>query len=226
MHYEYILILQLIFKPVLKPRNSPLTTHKTLKSPGEAKKEFKNSVFIGHASPVKNEDEAKEFIKQIKERHSDANHNVSAYLIKSGNDLAMKYDDDGEPAGSSGKPIFKVLELKDIHNAVVVVTRYFGGTKLGFGGLARAYRETAAAAIEDAGVIEVHETVNITIHFEYPQTQKIKNLILIQDYGNIIAENYSDEVEFTLEIIKEKENDFIKKLSDLTKNKVKIEYKS
>ena len=203
-----------------------MTTHKTLKTSGEANKEFKNSAFIGYASPVKNEAEAKEFIKQIKERHSDANHNVSAYLIKSGSDLAMKYDDDGEPAGSSGKPMFKVLELKEIHNAVVVVTRYFGGTKLGFGGLARAYRETAVGAIEDAGVIEVHETVNLTIHFEYTQTQKIKNLILMQDYGNILAENYSDEVEFTLEVIKEKENDFIEKLSNLTKNKMKIEYQS
>lgn len=201
-----------------------MTTHKTLKAPGEAKKEFKNSVFIGHAHPVKNEDEAKDFIKQVKERHSDANHNVSAYLIKSGNNLAMKYNDDGEPAGSSGKPIFKVLELKEIHNAVVVVTRYFGGTKLGFGGLARAYRETAVAAIENAGVIEVHETVNITIHFEYPQTQQIKNLI--QDFGSIISEEYSDEVQFTLEIIKEKENEFIEKLGNLTKNKAKIEYQS
>lgn len=201
-----------------------MTTHKTLKSPGESKKEFKNSAFIGHAHPVKNEDEAKDFIKQVKERHSDANHNVSAYLIKSGNNLAMKYNDDGEPAGSSGKPIFKVLELKDIHNAVVVVTRYFGGTKLGFGGLARAYRETAVAAIENAGVIEVHETVNIAIHFEYPQTQKIKNLI--QDFGSIISEEYSDEVQFTLEIIKEKENEFIEKLGNLTKNKAKIEYQS
>ncbi len=201
-----------------------MTSHKTLKAPGETKKEFKNSAFIGYAIPVKNEDEAKEFIKQIKERHSDANHNVSAYLIKSGNDLAMKYDDDGEPAGSSGKPIFKVLELKEIHTAVVVVTRYFGGTKLGFGGLARAYRETAAAAIEDAGIIEVHETVNITIHFEYPQTQQMKNLI--QDFGSIISEEYSDEVQFTLEIIKEKENEFIEKLGNLTKNKAKIEYQS
>ncbi len=201
-----------------------MTTHKTLKAPGKAKKEFKNSVFTGHARPVQNEDEAKDFIKQIKKQYSDANHNVSAYLIKSGNDLAMKYNDDGEPAGSSGKPIFKVLELKDIHNAVVVITRYFGGTKLGFGGLARAYRETAVAAIEDAGVIEVHETVNITIHFEYPQTQKIKNLI--QSYGSIISEEYSDEVEFTLEVIKENENEFIEKLGNLTKNEVKIEYRS
>ena len=203
-----------------------MTTHKTLKAPGEAKKEFKNSAFIGRAIPVKNEDEAKEFIKQIKERHSDANHNVSAYLIKSGNDLAMKYDDDGEPAGSCGKPIFKVMELKEIHNAVVVVTRYFGGTKLGFGGLTRAYRETAAAAIEDAGILEIHETINLKIRFEYPQTQKIKNLILTQDYGNIISEQYSDEVEFTLEVIKEKENDFTEKLANLTKNKVKIECQS
>ncbi|MGP8330186.1 MAG: IMPACT family protein [Methanosarcinaceae archaeon] len=203
-----------------------MTTHKTLKALGEAKKEFKNSVFIGYASPVKNEGEAKYFIEQVKKRHINADHNVSAYLIKSDNNFAMKYDDDGEPIGSCGKPIFKVLELKCIKNAVIVVTRYFGGIKLGFGGLTRAYRETAVTTIENAGIIEVHETINLKIRFEYPQTQKIKNLILKHNYVNIIAENYSNEVEFTLGIIKENENEFIAKLGDLTKNKAKIEYQS
>lgn len=203
-----------------------MTTHKTLKVPGEAKKEFKNSVFIGYASPVKNEGEAKYFIEKVKKRHINADHNVSAYLIKSDNNFAMKYDDDGEPAGSCGKPIFKVLELNGVKNAVIVVTRYFGGIKLGFGGLTRAYRETAVTTIENAGIIEVNETVNLKIRFEYPQTQKIKNLILKNNYVNVIAENYSNEVEFTLVIIKENENEFIAKLGDLTKNKAKIEYQS
>ncbi|HOA70087.1 MAG TPA: YigZ family protein [Methanosarcina thermophila] len=96
---------------------------------------------MGYARPVESEHEAKAFIKKIKELHRDANHNVSAYFIKEKSSFALKYDDDGEPAGSSGKPVFKILESKEIWNAVVVVTRYFGGIKLGFGGLSRAYRK-------------------------------------------------------------------------------------
>ena len=91
--------------------DSRLPSYKTLKKPGKIQKEFKNSVFIAYARPVKSEDEAKAFVKEIKKLHPDANHNVSAYIVKNEKSLALKYDDDGEPAGSSGKPIFKVLEL-------------------------------------------------------------------------------------------------------------------
>lgn len=199
-----------------------MTSYKTLKGPGKAQKDFKNSIFIGYAQPIKDEAGAKDFIERVKELHSDANHNVSAYLIKTGNDLAMKYDDDGEPAGSSGKPVFKVLELKEISNAVVVVTRYFGGIKLGFGGLSRAYRETAVAAIEEAGIIEVHETVQLKIRFGYPEIQKVKNLV--EDYGSISDEEYSDVVEFTVEVRKGEEEEFAGKLKNSTKNRATVEY--
>ena len=198
-----------------------MTSYKTLKGPSKVQKDFKNSIFIGYARPIKDESEARDFIEEIKELHNDANHNVSAYLIKSGSNLAMKYDDDGEPAGSSGKPVFKVLELKEISNAVVVVTRYFGGIKLGFGGLSRAYRETAVAAIEEAGIIEVYETVQLKIRFAYPEIQKVKKLA--EDYGNISDEEYSDVVEFTIEVKKGEDDGFIEKLTNLTKNQVKIE---
>lgn len=198
-----------------------LKSYKTLKCCGKAQKEFKNSLFIGYARNVEREDEAKTFIKEIKELHRDANHNVSAYIIKEKRSFALKYDDDGEPAGSSGKPIFKILESKEILNAVVVVTRYFGGTKLGFGGLSRAYRNTALSAIEEAEIIEVFEQVRLRVHLRYAESQKVRNLI--EKYGTIQEEMYSDTVEFTLLVRKELEDEFVKKVKDQTKNKVELE---
>ena len=177
-------------------------------------------MFIAYARPVKSENEAKAFVKEIKELHPDANHNVSAYLVKNENSLAIKYDDDGEPAGSSGKPVFKILELKELRDAAIVVTRYFGGIKLGYGGLSRAYRETAIAAIEEAGTVEVFEKVRFSIRIGYPEVQKVRNLI--GEYGEISGEEYSDVVEFTLEIIQGIEEEFLGKLVNLTRNKVEI----
>lgn len=193
----------------------------TLNSLGESQKEYRNSVFIGYASPVKDEKEARDFIQNIKGRHADANHNVSAYIIKSNSSLAIKYDDDGEPAGSSGKPIYKVLEMKEINNAAVVVTRYFGGIKLGFGGLAKAYRETAIEAIENAGFIEVHERSILCIKFSYPDIDKIK--MLVSQHGIILKEEFSEIVIFKVEMDSDKIDTFVEQLTDLTKNKAKIE---
>ncbi|MGB9940532.1 IMPACT family protein [Methanosarcina sp.] len=178
-------------------------------------------MFIGYASPVESENEAKAFIKRVKELHPDANHNVSAYFIRQGSSFALKYDDDGEPSGSSGKPVFKMLESKEILNAVVVVTRYFGGIKLGFGGLSRAYRDTALSALEEAGIIEVFEQVRLRIHLGYAESQKVRNLI--GKYGIIEKETYSDTVEFVLLVKKEFEDEFIKKVRDETKNKAELE---
>ncbi|TFH04298.1 MAG: YigZ family protein [Methanosarcina sp.] len=198
-----------------------MNNYKTLRSPGMAQREFKNSKFIGYARQVKNETEAKAFIKEIKELHRDADHNVSAYFVKEGGSFALRYDDDGEPAGSSGKPVFKVLESKGLYNAAVVVTRYFGGIKLGFGGLSRAYRETAISAIEEAGTVEVFEEVRFRIRFGYPEIQKIKNLI--EEHGKVEEEKYSDTVEFIILVKKSFEENFLEKLAKLTRNEVELE---
>ncbi|WP_048040824.1 IMPACT family protein [Methanosarcina mazei] len=198
-----------------------MNNYKTLKSSGKAQKEFKNSIFIGYARHVKTETEAKAFINEIKKLHKDANHNVSAYLVKEEGSLTLKYDDDGEPAGSSGKPVFKVIESKGLHNTAVVVTRYFGGIKLGFGGLSRAYRETAVSAIEDAGAVEVFEEVRFRTRFGYPDLQKIRRLV--EEYGRIEQEKYSDTVEFEFLIKKDFEEEFHEKMAKLTKNKIELE---
>ncbi|MDW5550551.1 YigZ family protein [Methanosarcina sp.] len=198
-----------------------MKSYKTLKHCGKAQNEFKNSLFIGYARPVESEADAKAFIKGIKELHRDANHNVSAYFIKEKSSFALKYDDDGEPSGSSGKPVFKILESKEILNAAVAVTRYFGGIKLGFGGLSRAYRDTALLAIEEAEIIEVFEQVRLKIRIGYAESKKVRNLI--EKYAVIQEETYSDNVEFVLLVIEELEDEFIKKITDQTKNKVAFE---
>ncbi|SES63011.1 uncharacterized protein, YigZ family [Methanococcoides vulcani] len=196
--------------------------YRTVRSDGVAQKEFKNSVFIGHAAPIRDEAAAKTFLLAVKERYGDANHNVSAYLIKNGSTLVAKYDDDGEPAGSSGKPVFKVLELKELSNVAVVVTRYFGGIKLGFGGLSRAYREAAVAAIEEAGIIEVHEMTTLKLKVTYSDIQPVKKLI--EEYGNLLNENYTDIVELSVEVRKGTEDVFISQITDLTRNRANVAY--
>ena len=199
-----------------------MTEHNTLEKLGKVRKDTKNSVFLGYAKPVNNETEASEFIKEIKQLHKDADHNVSAYLIKNSGELTVKYDDDGEPAGSSGKPIYKVLDLKNIQNTVVAVARYFGGIKLGFGGLARAYREAAIGAIDDAGVVEISDKARLKIQFDYTHINEIKSLV--ENYGKIYEENYTEVVEFIFEIDNKSRDDFVQRLKNLTKNNIIIWY--
>nr|WP_321496589.1 YigZ family protein [uncultured Methanolobus sp.] len=197
-----------------------MTGYNTLKKPGQAQKDIKNSIFIAYAIPVENEEEAKSFVSAIKEKHNDANHNVSAYLINRDNVLAMKYDDDGEPAGSSGKPVFKVLEMKELSNVAVVVTRYFGGIRLGFGGLARAYRETAIEAIENAGITEVTEKFVVVIESDYSDMDTVSRLA--EQFGSILKTEYTEVVSFTVEVDSEAKDGFQEKLINVTRNMVTI----
>ncbi len=194
--------------------------HKTLKGLGKVEKKFKDSIFIGYAAPVESEEEAKNFINKIKNFHSDASHNVYAYIVRNGPEFAIKYDDDGEPKGSSGKPVMKILEHKGIENVVVVVTRYFGGTKLGYGGLVKAYSETASDSIENAGIIEVYEMEYFEVELPYNLFNAVKNMI--ENRGTIVKETYSDCVVFGIEVKKGTADEVIHEILDLTKGQVKI----
>jgi len=195
--------------------------YRTLKSFSKVELVFKGSLFIGYGKPIKSEIEAKEFINEIKSIHTDANHKVSAYRVDIENNLAMKYDDDGEPQGSAGKPIYKVIELKNLQNTVIVVTRYFGGVKLGYGGLVKAYSDTATEVVNSSGILEIFEKVHILAEFDYSEIQKVKQIV--ENFGKIVDENYSDVVKFNMEVKKGLEDELIKKLVNLTKNKIKID---
>ncbi|WP_394325305.1 IMPACT family protein [Thermococcus sp. JCM 11816] len=173
--------------------------YRTLKGLGTAQLIIKKSVFIGYASPANTEEEAKNFILRIKAHHSDATHNVSAYLINDGKNFAVRYDDDGEPKGSAGKPVLKVIQNKNLSNVVVVVTRYFGGIKLGYGGLVKAYSDAASLAIENAGIVEVHETERFEVTFPYNLFHTVRSTIE-ENGGRVVGEEYGGElVRFTVE---------------------------
>lgn len=136
----------------------------------------KKSRFIGYAVPVKSEEEAYAFIESIKKKHYDARHNCFAFAIGNENTL-YRFSDDGEPQGTAGKPILEVITGRNVTDICIVVTRYFGGTLLGTGGLVRAYTEAAKLALDDAGV-KTMELVKVTrITTNYNDSGKIQYLL-------------------------------------------------
>lgn len=154
----------------------------------------KKSRFIGYAVPVKSEEEAYAFIDSIKKKHYDARHNCFAFAIGNENTL-YRFSDDGEPQGTAGKPILEVITGRNVVDICIVVTRYFGGTLLGTGGLVRAYTEAAKLALDDAGVktMELVKVVRITA--SYNDSGKIQYLL---NSNNIHIENteYTSDVVF------------------------------
>ena len=130
----------------------------------EAKEEFteKRSRFIGWIKPVKTEEEAIEYINAIKSQHWDAKHNVYAYSLREGQ--ISRYSDDGEPQGTAGVPVLEVLTHSGVTDAVIVVTRYFGGILLGTGGLVRAYSHAASIALKSAGVVIMRPCHQALLH--------------------------------------------------------------
>jgi len=157
----------------------------------EVEVDIKRSKFIAVASPVDDEAAAISFIEQIKEKHKQATHNVFAYLI---NEQVMRYSDDGEPAGTAGVPVLEVLKKQKLERTAVVVTRYFGGIKLGAGGLVRAYSDAAKKAIDRAGIVEKRLHREFFIQVAYQLFGAVKRELeqaggLIQDiaYGEQVS---------------------------------------
>lgn len=130
----------------------------------------KKSLFIGRAAPVKGEQEALSFIDEIKKKHYDASHNVYAYLLGDG---TARYSDDGEPQGTAGIPVLEIIKKGGFCDAVIVVTRYFGGTLLGAGGLIRAYTASAKSAAESAGIITYQSFIEFSLKCSYSDYQKL-----------------------------------------------------
>lgn len=147
----------------------------TLKKEAEAEFTEKRSRFIGYCKPVATEQEAIDFINQIRQKHRDARHNVYAYIVNDNGNLSQRYSDDGEPQGTGGMPVLDVLAKKGITNACIVVTRYFGGILLGAPGLVRAYGKAASKAIEEAGILEVIKCHEIVVTMPYNLYDKVNN---------------------------------------------------
>lgn len=143
----------------------------TLKKAAVAQTEEKRSVFIAYAAPVRTEEEAKAIVAAKKKEYADATHNVWAYYIDNG--AKARYSDDGEPQGTAGMPVLNVLKMSGGTDMCVVVTRYFGGTLLGAGGLVRAYGAAAKAAIDAAGLAVSEQFALISIRVGYSDYQKL-----------------------------------------------------
>ncbi|MEB3100991.1 YigZ family protein [Ferviditalea candida] len=151
-----------------------LERYKTVEQYGSSEIVIKKSRFIGHAKPAASEEEALEFIEEIRKKHWDATHNCFAYMIGE-RDQIQKQSDDGEPSGTAGKPILEVIRHQGMKNIAVVVTRYFGGTMLGAGGLIRAYTDGAAAGIQAAGPVEQVLHREVFVEIDYTWLGKLEN---------------------------------------------------
>lgn len=196
-----------------------LESFKTLDKKAEYEIVEKKSRFIANASPVETENEANEFITEIKKKYRDARHNVFAYQIGQNNEI-IKQSDDGEPSGTAGLPVLDVLRGANIKNAVIVVTRYFGGILLGTGGLVRAYGKSAAGAVENAVIVEKTLLREIEIKADYSLLGKIQ--YETQRMGHIIKNiDYTDTILISV-LTKEKNAEkFIEFITDITGGQAK-----
>ncbi|WP_242258039.1 YigZ family protein [Streptococcus thoraltensis] len=150
--------------------------YKTIKANNITEEDIKKSRFICHLKRVDSEEEAREYIAAIKKEHYKANHSCSAMIIGENSEI-KRSSDDGEPSGTAGVPMLTVLEKQELTNVVAVVTRYFGGIKLGAGGLIRAYAGSVAHALNETGLIAVKEQVGLQINLTYPQYQTFANFL-------------------------------------------------
>ena len=151
-------------------KSAQAVTCTTLCREASAEFEEKKSIFIGHAAPIKTEEEALAYIKQKKAEYADARHNVWAYRLRG--DVVMRCSDDGEPQGSAGVPVLDALRKSGVSDAVLVVTRYFGGILLGAGGLVRAYSHAAKLAIDAAGIAVFEQYTCFRLECGYSEYQR------------------------------------------------------
>ena len=185
----------------------------------EARAEFveKRSRFIGHIKPVETQEEALEFIGDLKTKYWDATHNVYAYNIRQGG--VRRFSDDGEPQGTAGMPVLDVLLKEDVTDCVVVVTRYFGGTLLGAGGIVRAYSHAAKLALDSGGIARMVLCSRCELECDYGLFERVRQLIEFWE-GVIEDSDFSDSVKIKFYLIKEKVDNFEDALSDLSLGKV------
>ena len=159
--------------------------------------EEKKSKFIGYIKPVSTVEEAEKFIGSIKEMHPNATHNVPLYRVVENGQEYFKYNDDGEPANTAGKPMAEILNILDVYNVAIVATRYFGGIKLGAGGLIRNYAKTAKIAVNEAGITDYKEKSLFIIDYDYEYTGEMESFLNAhkKEYEIEITEkNYANRV--------------------------------
>lgn len=195
--------------------------YRTVFTFGEDEVIINKSRFIGYASPIESEEDALAFIDKIKEKHRDATHNVSAYVFGE-NSSIQRFNDDGEPSGTAGIPALEVIKKEELRNVVVVVTRYFGGIKLGGGGLIRAYTKGAKIGLEAATIVDMVVHQKLKIRLDYTLYGKIENYLLMNEY-KVDDTSFDSSVNITICIDNEEVSNFIKEITNLSSGNVEIE---
>ena len=195
--------------------------YRTIRQDGQAQEEIKKSRFICHAKRVYSEEEARDFIAAIKKEHYKATHNCSAFIIGEKSEI-KRTSDDGEPSGTAGVPMLGVMENHQLTNVCFVVTRYFGGIKLGAGGLIRAYAGSVALAIKEIGLIEIKEQVGLRLKMSYSQYQNFDNFLKAEDLIEFDTE-FTDLVATTIYIDKQEKEPLDQKLVEFFNGKIQID---
>ena len=194
--------------------------YKTVKGYGEREIVISKSRFIGYVNRAETEEEALNFIESIKKKHPNATHNCSCYMVGE-HDQIQKANDDGEPSGTAGVPMLEVLKKQGLKDTVVVVTRYFGGIKLGGGGLIRAYGKATTEGIDAAQVVErkLHHVMKVSI--DYTWLGKLENEIRNSHY-RLTEIQYGEGVDIFVEVLKAEEEEFVKWITELTNGQASI----
>ena len=193
----------------------------TIAQAAKAETKVKGSRFIGEVALVKDAAGAKTYLESVRKREYAATHHCFAYRLGVGSDIEFKYSDDGEPNGSAGKPIYDCIKGRELSSVIVVVTRYFGGTKLGTGGLVRAYSEAALLALEKAGkkTNYITDTICLTIEFSfYDRILKVIEKLKAKQTES----DFSEKVSMTVQIRKSLTEQFVRELTDISRGTAQI----
>lgn len=206
-------------------------TYLTVEARATATFEVQGSEFLGHVAPVDTVDEAERFVARIGREYDDATHNVPAYRVPAGEAsertpgtevMLREYSsDDGEPTGSAGKPALNVLQQREIRNVVAVVTRYYGGTNLGVGGLARAYSRAVKDGADEAGVIEERPHRYLVVETAYDDSGTVRGVI--ESSGVAFDADYDERVRFELRVPVAELAELTERLNNATSGRVEIE---
>ncbi|AGB17694.1 hypothetical protein Halru_3128 [Halovivax ruber XH-70] len=178
-----------------------MDSYTTVAEAATASFEVQGSEFLGHVRPVESVAAAEDFVDEVRETYADATHNVPAYRVRTDPDadfLREYSSDDGEPSGSAGKPALSVLQGQELENVAVVVTRYYGGTNLGVGGLVRAYSQAVKDALEAAGVVERRPHERVVIGVDYDDSGTVRAIIKSEGYD--IDAEYAEAVTFAVDV--------------------------
>jgi len=187
--------------------------------PGQSDVEVKKSHFIGQLKTVHSEEEARCFLDEVRKQHRDARHHCFAMRIGAPGAQLERFSDDGEPQGTAGKPILNLLQGEDLYDVCAVVTRYFGGTLLGTGGLVRAYSDACREALSASEIRELKEGVRLTVTSDYPFADRLKYLASTMEIYTE-KEEYGEKCSFTYCMEKQMRDAFCEKIREMSAGKI------